>query len=98
MKNEDIQQPGKDVVTKAQLLDLLNEGKTMEVLQLCKPMGLMYELLQKQLDNLNKDFEKGLVDYAGMELMRNRIKFAARNSIERLPDGAIDFQYWKLNN
>lgn len=98
MKNNDEKQPPTEEVTKTQLLELLNEGKTMEVLQICEPIGLMYVLLQQQLTNLDKDFEMGLVDYSNMEIIRNRIKFAVRNSIERLPDGPIDFQYWKAQN
>jgi hypothetical protein len=98
MKNKDEKQPPAEGVTKAQLLELLNQGKTMEVLQICEPIGLMYVLLQQQLTNLEKDFEMGLVDYSNMEVIRNRIKFAVRNSIERLPDGPIDFQYWKAQN
>lgn len=85
-------------VTKAELLDLLNSGKTREVLLLCKPMGSLYELLLEQLERLEKDFELGLVEYSTMEISRNRIKYAVRNSIEQLPDGQVDMPFWKNKN
>lgn len=74
---------------KAQILQLLHEGKTAQALACCEGFGEEYLLLKKELNTAKGQSDTSLTASEYFEAIKSRINYSLLELMGQLPDSSI---------